>query len=319
MHSTTPFNRDLERGIILGGMAAARDLDLIEADNSGDRDLFRIRFHAKCGRRIDELLAADVCPRDLVLQGDEARELLCKCLGQAAESRRQHAYWRSVFTNMESAYETVHLMEAELRKSLDEKELLIREIHHRVKNNLTIVQSLLSSQLADVDDKLSKGYLIDAGNRVKSISLIHHMLQDAGSTSKVNASRYFRDLVTLIFDAYDDDTRAVTLNCGVEDVMLDVDTVIPLGLIVNELVSNALKYAFPGEEGGELSVSLSQTDDSAFELAVSDTGIGLKPDFDIESAKSLGLVIVRSLVGQIGGCLEIGSERGTEFRISFTV
>ncbi len=319
MRSTTPFNRDLERGIILGGMSAAMDLDLIEVDNGDNRDFFRIRFHGHGGARVNALLAADACPPDLTLQGGEARDLLCKCLGLMAEGRRQQTYWRSIFSNMEAAYEAVHRMEAELRRSLDEKEMLIREIHHRVKNNLAIVQSLLSSQLANVDDKLSKGYLIDARNRVKSISMIHQILQDAGGTSKVDASKYFRDLAALVFDAYDDDTRAVTLSCDIEDVMLDVDTVIPLGLIVNELVSNALKHAFPGEAGGELSVSLRSAGDCAYELAVRDTGIGLPPEVDLESSKSLGLVIIRSLVGQIGGAVRISRERGTEFRITFTI
>ena len=316
VHSTTPFNRDLERGIIIGGMSATGELDLVDADNSDELDYFRIRFHSKCCDRISGLLAGDSCPTELTLSGAEALDLLCKCKGLMAEHKRERAYWRSFLNNMDAAYAAVREMQVSLRKSLDEKELLIKEIHHRVKNHLNLLQSLLASQMANVDDTLSKGYLTDARHRVKSISMIHQMLQGSGSASRIDASRYIRDLVTLIFGNYAPGASPVRLRMEAEPAMLDVDTLVPVGLIVNELVSNTMKYAFAAE--GELFVSLRNTGGSAYELLVRDNGIGLPPEVDFNSTKSLGLLIVRSLVRQIKGDIAISRDGGTEFRISFT-
>jgi two-component sensor histidine kinase len=205
-----------------------------------------------------------------------------------------------------------------LRQTLQDKDMLMREIHHRVKNNLVVIQSLLSLQLRDVDDDISKEYLVEAQNRVKSITLIHDLLHRSEDLKSIRSSGYIENLVETLFRSYNIAPGQIELRYDIQDASLDVDTMIPLGLIINELVSNALKYAFPDGMKGEILVSLKETADSGYELVVRDTGIGMPDDLEIETAESLGLTIVNSLVGQIGGTLEVSGRDGAEFRIAFT-
>lgn len=205
-----------------------------------------------------------------------------------------------------------------ISESLQEKEVFIKEIHHRVMNNLSVIQSLLSLQCSyGVDDK-SRDTLIECGNRVKSMSMIHEMLYTSNNSSSINCSEYIQNLVTRLFQIYNVDKSAVKLTIDIPKVFLDVETMIPIGLIVNELVTNALKHAFPENREGELFVVLSQDGSDKFTLTVKDNGIGLPADFDaMESQKTFGMKIVIALIDQINGALEIKNNDGTEFRISF--
>ncbi len=209
-------------------------------------------------------------------------------------------------------------MEDELKQALDEKDLLMKEVHHRVKNNLAVIQSLLSLQMKDISDDRSKAYFIDAQNRIKSMTMIHEMLQESDDITRLSSSVYIRKFVKTLFSNYKIRTNHIKLQYAIDDIELDVDTMIPLGLIINELVSNALKYAFPDDMKGELNISLKGTDDARYELVIKDTGVGLPEDFDIKKATSLGLLIVDSLVKQIRGTLEVTTKDGAEFRIIFS-
>ena len=205
-----------------------------------------------------------------------------------------------------------------LKQALDDKDMLMKEIHHRVKNNLAVIQSLLSLQMQDISDDKSKEYFVDAQNRIKSMTMIHEMLQKSDDITRLSSSSYIRKFVKTLFSNYRIRTNHIKLQYDIDDIELDVDTMIPLGLILNELVSNALKYAFPDDMKGELNISMKETGDGSYELAVKDTGVGLPADFDMQKVKSLGLLIVNSLVKQIKGTLEVTTKDGAEFRIIFS-
>ena len=205
-----------------------------------------------------------------------------------------------------------------ISETLQEKEVFIKEIHHRVKNNLSVIQSLLSLQCSyGVDDK-SRDTLIECGNRVRSMAMLHEMLYTSSSSSSINSSEYIHNFITKLFQVYNVNKDTIKLTIDVPKVFLDVETMIPVGLIVNELVTNALKYAFPENREGELFVVLSQDGFDKFTLTVKDNGIGLPADFDaMRSSNTLGMKIVIALIDQINGTLEIIKNDGTEFRISF--
>jgi two-component sensor histidine kinase len=213
--------------------------------------------------------------------------------------------------------ESLQKTNKELEQSLFDKDMLMKEVHHRVKNNLAVIQSLLRLQLIDITDDKSREHFHDAGNRVKSMAMIHELLYRSDDITRLSSLEYIRNLVNTLFHNYKTSTQAIRLQYDIQDIELDVDTMMPLGLIINELVSNALKYAFPDEMNGELSISMKRAGDTSCELVIKDTGVGLPEDLDIKNTKSLGLMIVNSLVNQLRGTSEVSNRGGTEFRIVF--
>ncbi len=213
------------------------------------------------------------------------------------------------------AQEALMRSDEQLRASLAEKEMLIREVHHRAKNNLMVVQSLLRLQSNTADDGAARELLIESQNRVQSMSIIHDMLHRSPDPRSLSLSDYLRAMVTRLFQVYQGGIPAVKLCFEVEDLTLDVDTVIPVGLIVNELVSNSLKHAFPEGREGSVCVSLRRTGAGRIALSVRDDGAGLPPGFELEGTSTLGMRIVGSLAKQVRGEIELIREGGTEFRI----
>jgi PAS domain S-box-containing protein len=207
----------------------------------------------------------------------------------------------------------------ELSRALEDKNLLMNEMQHRTKNNLFILQSLLSLQARGISDKKSREYIADARNRVTSMALIHEMLNRPDVVTRMNSAIYIRKLVNSLCANYCLGSQNISLQYDIEDVTLDADTLIPLGLIINELVTNVFKYAFPDGRDGTLSVSLKtpDTDTANYELVIKDNGVGLPEDFNLESTTSLGLEIVKMLVGQIKGTLHVSGTEGAEFRLRF--
>ncbi len=217
---------------------------------------------------------------------------------------------------------TKYLIESEqlsenLKHALDDKDILMKEGHHRIKNNLIVLQSLLRLQMRDIKDEKAKEYFTDAQNRVKSIGMIHEMLHRSEDLSRVKISEYIYKFVKMLFNNYKVESQQIKLQFDVQEMVLDVDTTVALGLIVNELVSNALKYAFTDGRQGELLISLKKTDELEYVLSVKDNGAGLPDDFDIDKTESLGLTIVNTLSGQLDGRLEILGNGGAEFRVTF--
>ncbi|MCK9632130.1 MAG: PAS domain S-box protein [Methanoregula sp.] len=207
------------------------------------------------------------------------------------------------------------LAEKAIRASLDEKVLLLREIHHRVNNNLQIIISLTKLQIRTLEDPWMKQVLAEIQNRVRAMSIVHEKLYRSESLSSIDLSDYTRFLATQLFSFYGIDHRRVALQIEIGKIPLDIDTAIPLGLVMNELISNALKHAFPGSRPGTLSIS-GHPDGNVLAVVVKDDGVGLPAGFDWRNSESLGLRLVNSLVDQLGGTIEKGPDPGTMFIIT---
>jgi len=210
-----------------------------------------------------------------------------------------------------------------IEASLQEKEVLLQEIHHRVKNNLQVISSLLGLQSGYVKDERTVQMFKESRSRVRSMALIHEGLYRAQDLARVDFAEYIQSLTESLFRSYKIRSAAVTLEVNVEDVYLGVDAAIPCGLIINELVSNALKYAFPADADrpddgkDEICVELCSEDDG-LALVVRDNGVGFPPDVDLSKTKSLGLRLVTTLVRQLKGTIELRSNGGTEFKIKLS-
>ena len=190
-------------------------------------------------------------------------------------------------------------VEERIRASLGEKEVLLKEIHHRVKNNLQIVSSLLSLQAERVSDKQVLEALEESRNRVYSMGIIHEVLYQSQDLAQVDFGEFARRLSDYLLQTYGVGAHAVTLRMNISEVPLSIDTAIYCGLIVNELVSNSLKYAFPGGRRGEICIGLRSSNENRLILTVSDNGIGLPPDIDQRKSESLGLQLVSMLTQQL--------------------
>jgi len=199
------------------------------------------------------------------------------------------------------------LADERIRASLAEKEVLLKEVHHRVKNNLQIISSLLDLQSDYLRDEQSRAVIRESQNRIRSMALIHQKLYQSESFAFVNFREYIEELVTELFVTYAKEPDLIKLNVDVGEVALGMDEAIPCGLIVNELVSNSLKHAFPHGRSGDVTVKCHIGADSRVELTIADTGIGLPPGLDLETTGTLGLQLVSMLVKQLRGELLVDS------------
>ena len=199
----------------------------------------------------------------------------------------------------------------------EEKELLLREIHHRVKNNLQVITSLLSLQSNKVADPATRALLQESQNRVRAMAMVHETLYRSNDLRSVDCADYLRALAGPLFQSYGLEPGAVELRIQVPAGMrISLETATPFGLIVNELISNALKHAFPGGRRGEIVVRLEPLGDSRFRLLVSDNGIGFAPDRDPHHADTLGLRLVQALAEQLDGSARMISCPGTRFEVT---
>jgi two-component sensor histidine kinase len=209
--------------------------------------------------------------------------------------------------------------EAQIRASLNEKNVLLREIHHRVKNNLQITASLLMLQSGFIEDERVLKTLGESRNRIQSMALVHETLYQSGSLAQVDLAEYVQKLTTHLFRSYNANPEAISLQVNADSVLLNVDEVVPCGLIINELLSNALKYAFPGSQPGQVRIDLHPTHDGQLLLVVSDNGVGLPAHVQFRQAESLGLQLVKMLAEQLEGTVELDRSGGTTFRIAFNL
>lgn len=205
--------------------------------------------------------------------------------------------------------------EVRLHASLQEKEVLLQEIHHRVKNNLQIISSLARLQAHHSNDPKTVEMLRESQARIRAMALIHERLYRAQNLSRIDFSDYIGHLVTHLFHSYGVDANRIKTSIDITPVHMDIDTAIPCGLIVNELVSNALKYAFPDDRNGTIKVCLDTSDTQTWSLRISDDGVGLEAPVDLCNAETLGLRLVRILAQQLKGHLELDNANGTAFTI----
>lgn len=211
-----------------------------------------------------------------------------------------------------------HQKEAEeqLRASLREKELLLKEVHHRVKNNLQVISSLLSLQAHGLRDPAMIRLLQESQGRVRSMALIHDQLCRSSDLARIDFAAYVRDLVGHLNQGLGSDTARIAVRLEVQPLPLPLDLAIPCGMIVNELVSNAMKHAFPDGRAGEIRVALAR-DEAGYCLTVADNGVGMPGTSGDGEATSIGVKVVRALAKQIRGELEIELNEGTAFTLRF--
>jgi PAS domain S-box-containing protein len=208
--------------------------------------------------------------------------------------------------------------EEQIRASLEEKERLLQEIHHRVKNNMQVISAFLALQARKIRDPAVQQMFTDSENRIRTMALIHENLYQSRSLGRIRMQEYLGRLTDFLLRSYADMAARVKITLDASDVTLDIDTAIPCGLVVNELVSNALKYAFPEGRTGTLRISLTGTDGGGHEMIFTDDGVGLPLGVDFGSTDTLGLSLVHGLVTtQLGGTIGIQRGEGTTFIIRF--
>ena len=208
------------------------------------------------------------------------------------------------------------IAEEKVKSSLAEKDVLLREVHHRVKNNMQIVSSLLNLQTRYVEREETVNVLKESQGRVKTMAMIHEKLYQSQNLSHINIKSYIENLVTDIFYSYGVKKGTIKPIVNIEDVEMSLETAIPCGLIINELVTNSIKYAFPDDREGVVKVTLTNNG-SKYLLTVVDDGIGLPYNVGINNTNTLGLQLVNSLRNQLEGELDVYTDHGTAFNISF--
>ncbi len=201
--------------------------------------------------------------------------------------------------------------------SLTEKETLLKEIHHRVKNNLQIISSLLNLQANRTEDEQLKRIMNEAKNRISSMALIHQKIYQSGNLSSVDFQAYIEQMAQSIDTNFNNEKKNITQHIDTHGISLDIDTSIPLGLIINELLTNSYKYAFEGRSSGSITISLKEKNAEELELHVSDDGKGLPAGFDPSALNSLGLKLVKGLASQVKGSVRFESHQGTHCFIDF--
>ena len=216
--------------------------------------------------------------------------------------------------------EIIEKTQAEIRTrtALAEKEVLLKEVHHRVKNNLQIISSLLNLQSGQIADPITKDALRESQNRVRTMALIHEKLYQSSDLAQIDFAAYLKSLGTFLAQSYRGSSSKVVMQIDAQDIRLNIDTAIPCGLIVNELVSNSLKYAFPENRAGNIKIEFYQPSNGNFILLVTDDGAGLPDGFEPAQSQSLGLKLVNSLVLQLKGTLMVDTMSGVSYKISFS-
>ena len=208
-------------------------------------------------------------------------------------------------------------VDRQLKLALQQKEILMKEILHRTKNNMFAISSLLSLQSAYIKDARMKGIFQETQNRIQSMAMVQEKLYRSEDISHTDLGEYLYDLTYTIFSNYSLSSDTVTLSLDMQSVIVPADTAIPCGLLLNELLTNAIKYAFPDDRTGEIVISLHLLADGMIELGVGDNGIGIQEDLNVENTTSLGLQLVHSFIVQLQGDFELSREHGTRWRIRF--
>jgi two-component sensor histidine kinase/CheY-like chemotaxis protein len=320
-------------------------LDLGLPDSQGTDTVFRI--HTECpdipivvltGHDDDEtgIRAVQIGAQDYLVKENVTSQLLTRAIRYAIERKRIEEALQRVRDVLEIRVQerTAELAEAnkllrdeiterkrteeKIQAALREKEELLREIHHRVKNNLQIISSLLDMQTLRIEDKKVVGALLDSRSRIQTMALIHTQLYQSENLEEVDMGNTIRKLVDELLQMYLKDETNISSVVTAEGIILPISQVIPLGLIINELVANALKHAFREMKKGCIEISIRELADDIIKLTVKDDGIGIPEDFDASNTKTLGLKLVRTLTEQqLKGKMALSRDGGTKFSIKY--
>lgn len=218
----------------------------------------------------------------------------------------------------ENVYTEQKLKNKLLTQALKEKEILLKEVHHRVKNNMQVISSILNLQSSYVKDSYALSLLKDCQNRIKSMAFIHESLYQNKNLTEVNFAEYISSLTKNLVHSYSTEIKNIKLLLNLKNVYLNLDASISCGLILNELISNSLKYAFPNNKAGIIFVNLS-VKDKLVNIEIGDNGIGINENLDIKKTPTLGLQLVNTLVEQINGKIKVERKNGTKFNIEFNI
>ncbi|MGF1608905.1 MAG: sensor histidine kinase [Kiloniellales bacterium] len=242
---------------------------------------------------------------------------------QITQRRKTEAKVRELNAELESRVvartEELARSNAELQAALHQHEILLQELHHRVKNNLQTVIGLLNIHAAPIRDAAALKAVQEATERIQVIALAHRYLYGGDSPDELPLSDYIRELCALLHEANAGPGQAIEIETSLEQIQVPIDNAAPLALVLNEIISNALRHAFPDRRQGKITVRLNreEEDPGIVSITVADDGIGLPQGFSLETARSTGLRILRSLVQQLNGTLKIESNGGTIFRLCF--
>ena len=222
-----------------------------------------------------------------------------------------------LYSEVQKELEERRKAEQKIIKSLKEKEILLQEVHHRVKNNLQIMSSLMKLQSKFISDPKILEIFRESENRIKSMAIVHSKLYNRKDYEKVDFGDYVKSLTDNFHTTYGMKLKNIRIVIDIDKIELNIDTAIPCGLMINELVSNAIKYAFPNGIPGEIFISMKEDDELSYTLIVRDNGVGMPEGIDIKKSQSLGLQLVTLLTGQLTGTVKINIQNGTEFKIKF--
>ncbi|MGB3297055.1 MAG: histidine kinase dimerization/phosphoacceptor domain -containing protein [Phormidesmis sp.] len=313
--------------------------EVIEASN-GKESLARFREHRpdivlldaimpemdgfSCCTALQEISGKMPVPVLMITGLDDAASIERVFAAGATDYAAKPIHWpllRQRVRNLRTAVEHQRA-EQKIEASLKEKEVLLKEIHHRVKNNLQIVSSLLNLQANAIEDENIAALFQESQNRVRLMALIHEKLYQANDLGKIDLGDYIQVLSSYLMCSYSVKSEHVKLAVEADDLFLEVDAAVSCGLIINELVTNTLKYAFPNGEAGRIAISVKRMDQTTFAIHYADSGIGLPRSLDIVNAKTLGLQLIYSLCEQLGGDLEMGESNlsespGAYFKLSY--
>lgn len=287
-------------------------LDLGLPDGDGIETVRRVRRLAPevplivlTGRDDDDMVAEAMLEgaQDYLVKGQIENRALPRALRHAIE--RFRLLTKAALTNIE------------LERRVKEKDMLLGEIHHRVKNSLQVVSSLLCLESDRIQDAAVIEMLQNSQNRIRSMALIHQTLYQSKDFARVDFHAFLESFVPTLIQSYSIRPELISLSIHVDEIRLPIDAAIPCGLIVNELISNALKHAFTGGRGGTISIDFTHGADGYADLSVSDDGVGIPEGFSFESTGTLGMQLVYLLAGQLGGKVEVGKSGLTQFVLRF--
>jgi two-component sensor histidine kinase len=206
--------------------------------------------------------------------------------------------------------------EKQIKESLREKEILLKEIHHRVKNNLQIISSLLSLQSDYIYDERDRALFTDSQKRILSMALVHEKLYQSINLSEINMQEYIKNLSEDLLCSFCSDSDQVAISIHAEEVVVPIDTAIPCALLINEILSNSIKYAFPGNRNGKITISMNKTDGKTM-LIIADDGVGIPDQIGFENSTSMGMMLISALSSQLCGTVHIDRTGGTRFTVVF--
>ena len=263
------------------------------------------------------LLLFGIYVQALINERKKAEEKLQKQSVKLEEEVERRTELHTVNKELQQEVTERKLVEDKLRSMLKEKEILLKEIHHRVKNNLQIIWSLLHLQEKNIMTEQARTILKESRNRIKSMAFIHDRLYHSEDFSNIDLTEYIENLTSNLFYTLQTESKSIKLITDVKNIFLSLDSAIPFGLIINELVTNALKYAFPNDKSGEIRISFHSDKDKIHTLIVGDNGEGLPENLDIHNTKTLGLRLVSSLVEQLEGSIDVDRNGGTTYKVVF--